>query len=121
VSRIKATQSRWEQTFTTMTKLVRQTRERGEAVNVIFMRSYFNQHTLQGLKADRLIEYHRQRETFRVVEGRNKGEAYQPQGGDFLLIIDKRQRQDLGQSGEAFEEIARHGNSKRGGRIFRHR
>lgn len=121
VSRIKATQSRWEQTFTTMTDLVRQTRERGEAVNVIFMRSYFNQHTLQSLKADRLIEYHRQRETFRVVEGRHKGKAYQPQSGDFLLIIDKRQRQDLGQSGDAFEEIARHGNSKRGGRIFRHR
>lgn len=121
VSRIKTTQSRWQKTYTAMEALSRATREQGDAVNVIFMRSYFNQHTLQGIKADRLIEYDRTRKTYTVVDGRDQGQTYQPRRGDYLLIIDKRQHSDLGQDGEAFEEIARHGESRRGGRIFRHR
>ena len=56
-----------------------------------------------------------------MVEGRNRGQRYRPQTGDFLLIIDKREPSDLGQDGENFREIIRHGTSKRGGRIFRHR
>ncbi|MCT0250362.1 hypothetical protein KQ296_02920 [Synechococcus sp. CS-197] len=121
VSRIKTTQWRWHKTYSAMKALSRATREQGDAVNVIFMRSYFNQHTLQGIKADRLIEYHRKRKTYTVVDGRDRGQIYQPSRGDYLLIIDKRQRSDLGQDGEAFEEIARHGESRRGGQIFRHR
>ena len=70
---------------------------------------------------DRLIEYHRQRGTYTVVEGINRGEPYTPQPGDFLLTIDKRERKDLGQDGQAFAEIYRHSTAKRAGRIFRYR
>ena len=121
VRTIKTTQRRWRETFEAMAALSRDSREKGEPVNVIFMRSYFNQHTLKPLAVDRLIEYHRQRRTYTVVEGLNRGEAYTPQPGDFLLTIDKRERKDLGQDGQAFAEIYRHSTAKRAGRIFRHR
>ena len=121
VHTIKTTQLRWRETFDAMATLSRESREKGEPVNVIFMRSYFNRHSLKPLAVDRLIEYHRQRKTYTVVEGIDQGEPYIPQAGDFLLTIDKRERSDLGQDGEAFAEIYRHSASKRAGRIFRHR
>ncbi len=121
VRTIKTTQRRWRETFDAMATLSRDSRDKGEPVNVIFMRSYFNQHTLKPLAVDRLIEYHRQRGTYTVVEGINRGEPYTPQPGDFLLTIDKREREDLGQDGQAFAEIYRHSTAKRAGRIFRHR
>ena len=121
VTSIKTNQQQWLATYDAMDRLARDHKRRGEAVNVIFMRSYFNQHTLKRLNVDRLIEYDRTRSQFTVVEGRNRGQRYRPQTGDFLLIIDKRERSDLGQDGEKFREIIRHGTSKRGGRIFRHR
>ena len=121
VHTIKTTQLRWRETFDAMATLSRESREKGEPVNVIFMRSYFNQHSLKPLAVDRLIEYHRHRKTYTVVEGIDQGEPYIPQAGDFLLTIDKRERMDLGQDGEAFAEIYRHSASKRAGRIFRHR
>ena len=120
VRTIKTTQRRWRETFEAMAALSRDSREKGEPVNVIFMRSYFNQHTLKPLAVDRLIEYHRQRRTYTVVEGLNRGEAYTPQPGDFLLTIDKRERKDLGQDGKAFGRSAA-STAKRAGRIFRHR
>jgi len=121
VTTIKTSQQQWLATYTAMEQVARDHKRRGEAVNVIFMRSYFNQHTLGRLNVDRLIEYDRQQNRFTVVEGRNRGQRYRPQTGDFLLIIDKREPSDLGQDGENFREIIRHGTSKRGGRIFRHR
>jgi len=121
VKTIKTTQTRWRETYDAMAALSRRSRERDEPVTVIFMRSYFNQHTLQPLQVDRLVEYHRGRRTYTVVEGIGRGEPYVPQPGDYLLTIDKRERSDLGQDGEAFAEIYRHSPGARAGRIFRHR
>jgi hypothetical protein len=120
VTTIKSNQAQWVRTYETIDQLTRDTKQQGESVNVIFMRSYFNANTLQRLKVDRLIEYNRKRSTYTVVEGIGRGQTYKPMKGDLLLIIDKREPSDLGQDGESFKEIVRHGTSKRGGRIFRH-
>lgn len=120
VIQIKTSQQQWVHTYDAMEQRAKEAKQHGETVNVIFMRSYFNANTLQRLKVDRLIEYDRKQFTYTVVEGIGRGQNYQPGKGDFLLIIDKRQRSDLGQDGKNYQEIFRHGTSRRGGRIFRH-
>ncbi len=120
VIQIKTSQQQWVHTYDAMEQRAKEAKQQGETVNVIFMRSYFNANTLQRLKVDRLIEYDRKQFTYTVVEGIGRGQNYQPGKGDFLLIIDKRQRSDLGQDGKNYQEIFRHGTSRRGGRIFRH-
>ena len=120
VTQIKTSQKQWVHTYETIDQLTRHTKQQGDSVNVIFMRSYFNANTFQRLKVDRLIEYNRKRSTYKVVEGIGRGQTYKPIKGDFLLIIDKREPSDLGQDGENFTEIFRHGTGKRGGRILRH-
>ena len=120
VTAIQSSQQQWVRTYDRIDQLTRQSKQRGETVNVIFMRSYFNANTLQHLKVDRLIEYDRKRLKYKVVEGIGRGQTYRPIKGDFLLIIDKREPSDLGQDGKNFKAIFRHGTSRRGGRIFRY-
>ena len=120
VATIKAIQTGWHSTYLAMQSLIDTTKRSGQPVNIIFMRSYFNRHTLKQLKADRLIEYHRGRKTYTVVNGIDEGKSYTPRAGDFLLTIDKRERKDLDQDADQYDPIYVHNTDLRSARIFRH-
>jgi hypothetical protein len=120
VANIKSIQVGWHSTYLAMEAQIETTKNRGRPINVIFMRSYFNRHTLKQLKADRLIEYHRKHKTYTIVSGINKGHPYIPKTGDFLLTIDKRELKDLGEDADQYNPIYVYKNNRRAARIFRH-
>ena len=102
VATIKAIQTGWHSTYLAMKSQIETTESSGKPVNIIIIRSYFNRHTLKQLKADRLIEYHRGRKTYTVVNGIDEGKSYTPRAGDFAHD-DKRERKDLDQDADQYD------------------
>ena len=86
---IRNTQRSWRATFDQAQVLARQTRRRGEPVNLIFSKSWFKHSDyLRTLPYDRLIYLDPDTGLSKVIDGIGRGKRYQAQPGDLLLDLD---------------------------------
>ncbi len=88
---IKAQQAAWMKTFRQAERLVRKKNEAGEAINVLYTKSWFRHYRhLDRLNYDRLVFLDPEHLTYEVREGANKGEQYAPEPGDLLVNPDNQ-------------------------------
>ena len=122
VNTIKTKQASWLKTINKIDDITRDTKRRGQEVNLIFTKSWFrrNRH-LDRFHYDRLIFLNPENDTYSIVDGINKGETYTPKQGDLLINIDKGGLGFLGQTMESFEPIYRYSKNVKNGRIYRYR
>ena len=122
VDTIKTKQASWLKTFNKVHTITRDTKRRGEEVNLIFTKSWFRRKRhLDRFHYDRLIFLNPKKNTYSIVDGINKGEKYTPKQGDLLINIDKGGLGFLGQTMESFEPIYRYSKNVKNGRIYRYR
>ena len=122
VSTIKTKQASWLKTMQRIDDFTVETRRSGEDVNLIFTRSWFRKKRhLDRFHYDRLIYLDPTSHTYTVVDGIDKGAAYQPKTGDLLINIDKGGLGFLGPTLESYETIFRYSDEVRNGRIYRYR
>ena len=91
VSTVKQVERSWLATYRKARKLVQEKIARGEEVNIIYTRSWFNDaRHLNRLHYDRLIFLDPTDHSYTVMAGTGQGSLYRPKSGDLLLLIDKR-------------------------------
>ena len=85
---IHETQNSWRATLDQADTFARETRRKGEPVNLIFTKSWFkHSDTIKRLPFDRLIYLDPDKKEYKILEGRNRKQLYQPQPGDLFLDI----------------------------------
>ena len=89
IKKITRTHHSWEQTLNKAQKILTSTKEKGEDVNVIITKSLFrtNDH-IKRLPYDRLIYLNEDNHNYQIIDGKEKGNSYAPQIGDFFLDLD---------------------------------
>ncbi len=115
------TQRSWAATFKKSDEILRDAREEGRPVNVIFSKSWFRRFKhLKQLKYDRLVYLNEDTKEYLIVDGVGKGGSYKPQKGDFFLDIDTGRKRikefDIDISG--FEPIYEYSKNLKNGRIY---
>jgi len=92
VAHIKQRQASWLAAFKEIKALSRERISAGKEVNLIFSKSWFNNHRyLDELRYDRLIYLNPDDHSYVVKDGLEKGSTYLPRTGDLLFFIDDRQ------------------------------
>ena len=121
VSDIKIKQDSWLQTINEIEKVIRDKRENGEPVNLIYTKSWFRKKRyLDHFNVDRLIFLDPEDSTYSTVAGIRTGQNYTPNAGDFLISIDRGNLDFLGSELDRYEKIYQY--SRRGnGQIYRYR
>ena len=85
---IHETQNSWRATLDQADIFAHETRRKGEPVNLIFTKSWFkHSDTIKRLPFDRLIYLDPDKKEYKILEGRNRKQLYQPQPGDLFLDI----------------------------------
>lgn len=88
---IKAQQTAWMKTFHKAESFAQRKNARGEAVNVLYTKSWFRHYRhLDRINYDRLVFLDPKNLTYTVMKGANQGEQYTPQSGDLLVNPDNR-------------------------------
>lgn len=119
---IQITQNAWQATLQQTIQVARETKEKNQAVNLIFSKSWFKHSDyLRSLPFDRLIYNDPDTHDYRIIEGINKGQLYTPQKGDLFLNIDsgnklKKYNIDL----STYKVIYEYDPSISYGKIYRH-
>ena len=124
-SRIKdmtLTQRSWQATFKKSDEILRQARESGHPVNVIFSKSWFRRFShLKTLKYDRLVYLNEDTKEYLIVDGIGKGGTYTPQKGDYFLDIDtgNKRIKKFNINIDGFEPIYEYSPGLKNGRIYK--
>ena len=85
---IHETQNSWRATLDQADTFAREARSKGEPVNLIFTKSWFkHSDTIKRLPFDRLVYLDPEEKEYKILEGRNRKQIYQPQPGDLFLDI----------------------------------
>ena len=116
------TQRSWQATFKKSDEILRQARESGEPVNVIFSKSWFRRFShLKTLKYDRLVYLNEDTKQYLIVDGVGKGNSYTPQQGDYFLDIDtgNKRIKEFNINMDGFEPIYEYSPTLKNGRIYR--
>ncbi|EAU75519.1 hypothetical protein [Synechococcus sp. RS9916] len=88
-SSIRNTQHSWRATFDAAQTLALEMKRRGEPVNLILSKSWFKHSDyLRSLPYDRLIYLDPDTHQAEIIDGIDRGDAYQAQPGDLLLDLD---------------------------------
>ncbi len=120
-SDIHQTQRSWQATLDQADAVARKARRKGEPVNLIFSKSWFkHSDTIKRLPFDRLVYLDPDKQQYRILEGRQRGQLYQPGPGDFFLDIGSGKKlEKYGVDISSFEPIYRFDPAVSNGRIYR--
>ena len=123
ITKMQIAQDSWVKTLDRMDQISRQALMDGEEINIIYSKSWFrNRGHLERLRFNRLIYYDIDLQTYTVVDGTNKGSAYKPQPGDFLLNIDTGKRLKNSSIDMApYDKIWDYDDRESNGKIYRRR
>ena len=121
VKDIMRTHRSWRATFNQSALVLREAKEKGNEVNVIISKSWFRRFNhLKRLHYDRLIYLNEDTHNYLIIDGKNKGNSYTPQPGDFFLDLDtgKRRIKEFGINIKHFEAIYKFSPDVSNGHIY---
>ena len=121
VQSTKTRQESWLKTIIEIDDITRETKRKGQEVNLIFTKSWFNRNRhLDRLRYDRLIFLDPESKNYSIIDGINKGKTYIPKKGDFLINIDQNGLNFLGETLESYEPVYKYSEKVKNGRIYRY-
>ena len=96
----------WESAYNATRRRLKSARSNGEDINLIFTDSWFTRKRhLDKLPFNRLIFLDPIKQTYIVVDGKEKGEQYTPQKGDYLINIDRSNLAELVHDLNAYAKV----------------
>ena len=115
-------QRSWRKTYNRAEKIAQEAREQGEDVNLIYSKGWFkHSDQMKQLPYDRLVFYDIESKQYKIKDGINKGMAYTPTKGDFLIDIDTGYKlTKFGIDLSKYEVLYQENKDFEYARIFRH-
>ena len=112
----------WERAYNATRRRLKSARSNGEEINLIFTDSWFNRKRhLDKLPFNRLIFMDPTKNTYTVLDGKGKGDAYKPQSGDYLINIDRDNLEELVYDLEDYDKIYSADEGVEFGNLYRRR
>ncbi len=115
-------QRSWRKTYNRAEKIAQEAREQGKDVNLIYSKGWFkHSDQMKQLPYDRLVFYDIESKQYKIKDGINKGMAYTPTKGDFLIDIDTGYKlTKFGIDLSKYEVLYQENKDFEYARIFRH-